>query len=130
MGLYEQARARYEVTRGLATPEEIERARREERGMLDLRIQPEGAADTARVVPQSYLDILEGLGRKSDGTRDEERLAEVRRDLEKLREGIGRERPAGEDGMTPPAEGELQYPGHMHVMVLSKRMRTNEPRAW
>ena len=106
MGLYEQARARNEVTRGLATPEEIERARREERGMLYLRIQPEGAADTARVVPQSYLDILEGLGRKSDGTRDEERLAEVRRDLEKLRDGIERERPAGEDGMTPPAEGE------------------------
>jgi hypothetical protein len=106
MGLYEQARARNDVTRGLATPEEIERARREERGMLDLRIRPEGAGESARVVPQTYLDILEGIGRKPDGTRDEERLAEVRRDLEKLREGVERERPAGTDGMTPPPEGD------------------------
>lgn len=105
MGLYEQARARNEVTRGLATPEEIERARREELGMLDLQMRPESAAEAARVLPQSYLDILEGLGRKPDGTRDEERLAEVRRDLEKLREGIETERP---EGMEPPAEGETR----------------------
>ncbi|MEY3021152.1 MAG: hypothetical protein RIS86_348 [Planctomycetota bacterium] len=111
MGLYEQARARDEVTRGLTTPEAVERARREELGMLDLQVRPDSAIDRAKVLPESYLDILEGIGRRPDGTRDEDKLAEVRRELERLREGVEGDgtMPEGAEGARP--EGATPPPG-------------------